>query len=106
MPVIGASGAISGVLGAYVTLFPRIRVRTVIFIVIFIQVISVPAFVFLGIWFVSQLLGVTHPTEGSEIAFGAHVGGFLAGVLVTLMTCKKAPAPPRYRYETQRVRRW
>ncbi len=106
VPVIGASGAISGVLGAYVVLFPRIRVRTVIFIVIFIQVISVPAFVFLGIWFVSQLLGVTNPTEGSQIAFGAHVGGFVAGVLVTLMSCRKAATPPRYRYETRRVRRW
>ncbi len=106
VPVIGASGAVSGVLGAYVALFPRIRVRTLIVIIIFIQVVSVPAFVFLGIWFLSQLLGITNPTEGSQIAFGAHIGGFVAGLLVTLMACKKAPMPPRYRYETRRVRRW
>lgn len=107
VPTIGASGAISGILGAYVALFPRIRIRTLIFIVIFIQVISVPAVVFLGLWFLVQLLEVTNRGgAGGGIAFGAHVGGFLAGLMATLLACKKPLQPPRHRYDTSRVRRW
>lgn len=107
IPTIGASGAISGVLGAYLALFPRIRIRTLIFIVIFIQVVSVPAVIFLGLWFVMQLLEASRAGgSGGGIAFGAHIGGFLAGFLVTLIACKRPPKPPRYRYETRRVRRW
>ncbi len=107
VPTIGASGAISGILGAYIALFPRIRIRTLIFIVIFFQVISVPAVVFLGLWFLGQLLAVSsNGGLGTGIAFGAHIGGFAAGLIITLIVCKKPIQPPRLRYDTQRVRRW
>ena len=74
---------------------------------IFIQVISVPAVVFLGLWFLGQLLAVSNGGGmGTGIAFGAHVGGFVAGLIITLMVCKRPIQPPRHRYDTQRVRRW
>lgn len=107
IPTIGASGAISGVLGAYITLFPRIRIRTLIFIVIFVQVISVPAVVFLGLWFLLQLAEASNSGgSGGGIAFGAHVGGFVAGVVVTMLACKKSKTPPNKRYDARRVSRW
>jgi membrane associated rhomboid family serine protease len=85
IPMIGASGAISGVLGAYLLLFPHSRVLTIVPIVFFIQLIEVPAIVLLGIWFLMQLvagvgsLGARADMGG--VAFWAHVAGFVAGVL-------------------------
>ncbi|MFX4261060.1 rhomboid family intramembrane serine protease [Pelotomaculum propionicicum] len=84
-PLVGASGAIAGVLGAYLILFPRARILTLIFIFIIIQVIPIPAIVFLGIWFVLQLLSGTASLSGQaaqSVAFWAHVGGFVAGMLL------------------------
>ncbi len=78
-PMIGASGAIAGVLGAYLVLFPWGRIRTLIFLFIFIQIIDLPALLFLGVWFLQQLL---IPQGG--VATMAHVGGFVAGALVAL----------------------
>jgi membrane associated rhomboid family serine protease len=86
IPMIGASGAISGVLGAYIALFPHGKVRALVILGFFIQVILVPAWVMLGLWFVLQLisgvasLGVGGDTGG--VAFWAHVGGFVAGVVL------------------------
>lgn len=85
IPLVGASGAIAGVLGAYLILFPRARVLTLIFIFIFIQVIPIPAVVFLGFWFLLQLLSGTASMSGQaaqSVAFWAHVGGFVAGMLL------------------------
>jgi membrane associated rhomboid family serine protease len=87
VPVIGASGAIAGVLGAYLYLFPRARILTVIPLLILFPVISVPAWVLLGVWIVVQTLeGVmTLGDPTAEIAFFAHIGGFLAGMAIAFV---------------------
>jgi len=85
MPTIGASGAIAGVLGAYFVLYPGARVLTLVPIFIFIRFIELPAFVFLGLWFVMQFFSGTmsmHGADTSGVAFWAHVGGFIAGLLL------------------------
>lgn len=83
-PMIGASGAISGVLGAYLLLFPRARVSTLIFLGIFIQVVKLPALIVIGFWAIIQLasglLSGTGSAQGG-IAWFAHVGGFVFGLL-------------------------
>ena len=80
LPMVGASGAISGVLGAYILLFPRVRVHTLVTLGFFVTTVALPAYVMLGYWFVLQLLlGVVSRTPGG-IAVWAHVGGFVAGV--------------------------
>lgn len=79
-PVVGASGAIAGVMGAYFLLYPNARVKTLIFIFIFIQFIDLPAFVFLGLWFLMQLFSGTIG-GASGIAWWAHIGGFAMGAL-------------------------
>lgn len=90
-PMLGASGAISGVLGGYLVLFPRKRVRVIIFRIL----TSVPAVVAIGIWFVFQLISGLGYLGGAQtgVAYGAHIGGFLAGViLVRLFTIGARPA--------------
>lgn len=86
MPVIGASGAIAGVMGAYYVLFPRARILTLIPILIFPWFVELSAFVFLGWWFLVQLLSSTVaqvlPSSGGGVAWWAHIGGFIAGVLL------------------------
>jgi membrane associated rhomboid family serine protease len=84
LPTIGASGAIAGVMGAYFVLYPRSRVLTLIPLVIFWEVIEVPAPLLLGFWFLMQLfsagaIAVTSTTGGGGVAFMAHVAGFLCG---------------------------
>jgi|GEM_PF-1089001 membrane associated rhomboid family serine protease len=83
IPTVGASGAISAILGAYIILYPKARIRTLVFY-IFIQIVSVPAYYYLGFWFLYQLvMGVFSLTGlSSGVAFWAHIGGFVAGVLV------------------------
>ena len=89
VPTIGASGAISGILGAYLFMFPRVRVLTLVPIFIFIQTIELPAFVVLGLWFVLQFfnsilsLGHTAASMGG-VAWWAHVGGFITGLLFVI----------------------
>ena len=81
VPVVGASGAISGVMGAYIVLYPRVRVHTLIILVFFIRVVTLPAVAMLGFWFLLQLLeGSMSRAVGGGVAFWAHVGGFVAGV--------------------------
>jgi len=85
IPLIGASGAIAGVLGAYLVLFPLSRVRSLLILFIFISFVRVPAFILLGIWFISQFffgLGSLAVDDGNGIAYWAHVGGFIFGVVV------------------------
>ena len=86
VPTIGASGAVAGVLGGYALLHPRARILTLIFIVFFITLIEVPAFVILGIWFVLQFLpavgqtAITDLAGGANVAYLAHVAGFVFGI--------------------------
>ena len=87
IPMVGASGAIAGVMGAYFVLYPKSRIVTLVPIFIFIQIFEVPAIFFLGIWFLMQFLsgvGSVATATGSEpgggVAFWAHVAGFVAGV--------------------------
>jgi membrane associated rhomboid family serine protease len=83
IPMVGASGAISGIMGAYLVLYPRVRVHTLFIIVIIIRVIPLPAWVMLGYWLLIQLLLGTQTTGATGgVAFWAHVGGFLAGVVL------------------------
>jgi len=84
VPMIGASGAISGVLGAYVLLFPFVRVQVLIPIGIFPYMVHVPAVVVLGLWIAMQALNAFFNVGGLEggVAWSAHVGGFLAGLLL------------------------
>jgi len=81
-PSVGASGAISAVLGAYILLYPKARIRTLVFY-FFIQVITVPAFYYLGFWFLYQLIMGFFSLTGlsSGVAFWAHIGGFVAGLI-------------------------
>jgi membrane associated rhomboid family serine protease len=97
VPNLGASGAISAVLGAYLVLLPTASVLTFVFFLL----IEIPAVVFLGIWFLFQLwqggYAVTHPESGGGVAFFAHVGGFLFGVLSVRAFKVRDPLPPRFR---------
>ena len=100
IPSLGASGAISGVLGGYLVLFPRRQVR----VILLRMLTSVPAIVAIGLWFVLQLIqafGVISagPQSGGGVAFMAHVGGFVAGlILVKLFTIGRNPAAPARPY--------
>jgi len=95
VPMVGASGAIAGVLGAYVLLFPTARISTLVFLFIFIQVIEMPAFLFLGLWFLMQIFsGVMSLGIGGDaggVAWWAHIGGFAAGAIM-LPVLKKRTA--------------
>ena len=86
MPVIGASGAIAGVMGAYYVLFPRARILTLIPILIFPWFVEIPAFFFLGWWFLLQLfsgsLSLAIQNAGGGVAWWGHIGGFIAGVIL------------------------
>lgn len=91
-PVIGASGAVAAVLGAYAVTWPWAKVRTLV-IVFFILILDIPALVVLGIWFLVQLHGATAPPGmGENVAWWAHVGGFIAGtVLMPLLSALVLP---------------
>jgi membrane associated rhomboid family serine protease len=90
-PMVGASGAIAGVMGAYLLKFPRARIQTLVVIIVFITRVEIPAVLMLGYWFLVQLfssagsIGYSHLSQGGT-AFFAHIGGFLAGmVLVNIL---------------------
>jgi len=85
IPIVGASGAIAGVMGAYLLLYPFGRVVTLIFFFIFIDVVQIPAFFFLAFWFMLQFFSGAFSLAGQEgggVAWWAHVGGFLCGLLM------------------------
>lgn len=86
VPMIGASGAIAGILGAYLVLYPRERVLTLVFLFIFIRIVPVPAAFILGFWFLVQILNVG---MGGGVAWFAHIGGFIVGVLLISVLGKK-----------------
>jgi len=88
MPTIGASGAIAGVMGAYFLLYPKSRILTVIPIIIIPWFVEIPAFIFLGIWFLIQFLNAAGSGAGSGIAWWAHIGGFIAGLALVKLNRK------------------
>lgn len=87
IPMVGASGAIGGVMGAYIILYPRVRVHMLVFLGFYVTTIAVPAFVMLGYWFLLQLLSGLPALGDKEggVAFWAHVGGFVAGAVLILL---------------------
>ena len=99
VPLVGASGAIASTLGAYIVLYPRARITTLVFLGILVQVIEVPAVAILGLWFALQLLdgaaslGAT--TAQGGIAFFAHIGGFVTGAAIGLLVRGAAPRSAR-----------
>jgi membrane associated rhomboid family serine protease len=103
-PTLGASGAIAGVLGGYIVLYPRARVLTLIFLIIFFTFIELPAYFFLFIWFAQQAvfgaINLTDPNGGGGgVAYFAHVGGFAFGLLaVKLFAVRRSAAygQPKY----------
>ena len=90
VPTIGASGAIAGVMGAYFLLYPKSRILTIIPILIFPWFVEIPAFIFLGFWFLIQFINAAGSGAGSGIAWWAHIGGFIAGLALVKLN-KKLP---------------
>ncbi|HCJ11433.1 MAG TPA: rhomboid family intramembrane serine protease, partial [Clostridiales bacterium] len=93
VPVIGASGAVAGVLGAYFLAFPRSRITSLVFLGIFVTLAQVPAVVFLVLWFVYQLLMglLSAGAAGQVVAWWAHVGGFVAGGALYYLLRRRQP---------------
>lgn len=110
VPMVGASGAISGVLGAYLLLYPRVRVHTLIILPFYITTVALPAYLMLGYWALLQLVGGLaglSEVERGGVAFFAHVGGFVAGLLLVRLfaseeVLRRRPTPPAsyYRHRT------
>ena len=93
VPMIGASGAVSGVLGAYVLLYPHARVLVAVPLVVVLYTLRLPAILVLGIWFLGQLLStLAAPTGGGGVAFRAHLGGFVAGLLLIRVFSNQRPS--------------
>lgn len=98
VPAIGASGAISGVMGAYIYLFPRARIKTLVIWFVFIQIIHIPAVVMIGYWIVLQIFSAwmeLGSVEGGGTAWFAHIGGFLGGLILILLMRNRMRTSPR-----------
>ena len=107
VPTIGASGAVAGVLGGYLLLFPHARVVTVVFIIFFFTIIELPALLFLVIWFAQQALfgylDLMDPVgDSGGVAYFAHIGGFVFGLLAIRAFARRRKAPPRPRLSYHR----
>ncbi len=100
VPMIGASGAIAGVMGAYFVLYPRSRVLTAVVLIFFIDLVEIPAIFFLGIWFLMQLFSgvgsLGAGAAGGGVAFWAHVGGFVTGLAIGLAWRVREASQRRY----------
>lgn len=84
VPVGGASGAVAGVMGGYFLMFPRARVDVALYLIITYRIVAIPAWVLLSLWFALQLAGgLSTQANATSVAFWAHIGGFLAGVMLT-----------------------
>lgn len=90
VPMIGASGAVSGILGAYFVLFPTARVLTLVFLVFFIRVVPLPAIILLGFWFLLQVLDIG-PLASGGVAVLAHIGGFMSGAALIVAFRRRRP---------------
>jgi len=97
-PLVGASGAIAAVLGAYLVLFPQAHVLSLVFVGFFYQLVAVPALLVLGFWFLLQLLNgavaLGMPAAGGGVAFFAHIGGFVVGAVLALPYRSRRPVRP------------
>jgi membrane associated rhomboid family serine protease len=87
IPMVGASGAIGGVMGAYVLMYPRVNVHLFVILGFYVNTIAVPAYFMLGYWFLLQLVSgsIALGAQGGGVAFWAHVGGFVAGAVLSLI---------------------
>jgi membrane associated rhomboid family serine protease len=90
VPMVGASGAIAGVLAAYAVLYPTAQVLTLVFVLIFIRVMYLPAVLLLGIWFLIQLVSAGG-SSAAGVAWWAHIGGFLVGLLLVRVYARRHP---------------
>ena len=109
IPMVGASGAIGGVMGAYAVLYPRVPVHLLVFLGFYVDRIVVPAYLMLGYWFLIQVMSGIPALEstGGGVAFWAHAGGFLAGVaLVFPFRDRRRVSAHREHLELARLRRW
>jgi len=110
VPMVGASGAISGVMGAYLVLFPRVRVFTVVPLGFFIQTMALPAWVMLIYWMFLQVLGgvTSIGAKGGGVAFWAHLGGFLAGVVLVKVFERRdrVMAHSSHHWQPRRTNQW
>jgi membrane associated rhomboid family serine protease len=98
-PTLGASGAIAAVLGGYLVLYPRARVLSLVFIIFFVTIVEVPSVFLLGFWFLEQLYlgvaGLANPLGGEGVAYFAHIGGFIFGLLaIRLLVRHRQPSRP------------
>ncbi len=85
IPTVGASGAIAGVMGGYLLLFPKAKVDVLIIVVIFVRILPIPAWIMLGLWFGFQIFGsLSIPTTGGGVAYWAHAGGFVIGIVLAI----------------------
>jgi membrane associated rhomboid family serine protease len=92
VPIVGASGAISGILGAYLLLYPRVRVHAVVFLGFYVSSIAIPAYVMLGYWIVLQVLSSLSSLGARQTggtAFFAHIGGFVAGMVLIRLFARR-----------------
>jgi membrane associated rhomboid family serine protease len=107
IPMVGASGAISGVLGGYILLHPGATVRVLIFLGFFITVAHIPALIVLGVWFALQLFsGLATPVDQPGVAFWAHIGGFVAGLaFVTFFKRRDVPMLERPHHRPFQIER-
>ncbi len=117
VPTVGASGAIAGVMGGYLLLFPKAKVDIIIIFVFFFRILPLPAWIMLGLWFAFQIFGgLSVSTAGGGVAYWAHAGGFVIGLLLTLPLLLRRggrqfwartdghPPHPKARYDTARTR--
>jgi membrane associated rhomboid family serine protease len=108
-PTIGASGAVSGILGAYILLHPRATIRTILFLGFIFTIVHVPALIVLGVWFFGQLINaLSTPADVVGVAFWAHIGGFGSGLLLVVFFKRREvslfQAPRSSAFELERTR--
>lgn len=112
IPTVGASGAIAGVLGAYLVLFPQARVLTLVPIFYFLRLVEIPALIYLGFWFISQLFNGIFALTAADVfqtggvAWWAHIGGFVFGLLVIRLIASRPRAEMVGRYHPWQNDRW
>jgi len=95
IPCIGASGAIAAVMGAFIVMFPRDRIRSLVWIVVFVSIARIPAALLIGVWFIIQLLdaGAVANVQTGGVAYLAHIGGFVFGVVTARLWARRRTNP-------------